>query len=253
VTGTFDTDAYAKRPKWQKLMIKSGFRWGDLNIFVGKEMMAEAQRIGTLKRASYSPHIISDQYAVNTSVSRNPHIVFNIAHKMISNMNRKMIPELVEAFAIVLKSIPDAHLILAGEPSTGQIILETRVKELGIENAVTFLGIISFEDKINYLQSCGVYCQVSRYEGFGLAIAEAMACGAPVLVSNCGSVPEVVGDAGMYVPDLSVESIASSLLTLMTDRQLADSYGAKASDRINTCFRQTVRYEHFRSELSKLD
>lgn len=135
----------------------------------------------------------------------------NIAWQTQGNMRRKMVPELLEAFAAVAPQFPSARLILAGRPEDGGPELQRLARELGVAARVEFPGEISREEKLRLLQQCTLYCQVSRYEGFGLATAEALACAAPVLVSRVGAVEEVIQQDGTYVEELSVEGIRRGL------------------------------------------
>ncbi|HEY0721746.1 MAG TPA: glycosyltransferase, partial [Gammaproteobacteria bacterium] len=65
------------------------------------------------------------------------------------------------------------------------------------------------------------------YEGFGLPVLEAMACGTPVLTSNVTALPEVAGDAALLVDPLSVEAIASGIARLCNDSELRQTLSAK--------------------------
>ena len=71
----------------------------------------------------------------------------------------------------------------------------------------------------------------SLYEGFGMPPLEAMACGTPVITSNCSSLPEVVGDAGILVDPLSVEEIKGAMAGVMRDRDLCMKLGQKGIER----------------------
>ena len=68
------------------------------------------------------------------------------------------------------------------------------------------------------MSACDTFAYVSQYEGFGLPPLEAMTCGAPVVVSNTSSLPEVVGDAGIMVAPKDDEAIAAALYRMLTDR-----------------------------------
>jgi glycosyltransferase involved in cell wall biosynthesis len=76
-----------------------------------------------------------------------------------------------------------------------------------------------------------VYLQPTRYEGFGLAILEAMSCGAPVVTSPRGAVPEVVGDTALMVDGTSPEAIADGLLQYLENPSLREAMGQKARRR----------------------
>src|SRR5262249_9132921 len=89
------------------------------------------------------------------------------------------------------------------------------VQELGLGKQVIFTGGIPEEEKATLLSAATVFAFPSVYEGFGLPVLEAMACGTPVLTANSSSLPEVAGDAALLVDPLSVEAIAGGLADLL--------------------------------------
>lgn len=82
------------------------------------------------------------------------------------------------------------------------------------------LGWVDEEDLIGLYNLADVYCQPSFYEGFGLQVLEAMACGCPVVTSNVSSLPEIAGDAALLVDPSSVDEIAKALTDLLNNRAL---------------------------------
>jgi glycosyltransferase involved in cell wall biosynthesis len=102
------------------------------------------------------------------------------------------------------------------------------------------------------MQSCDLYVQVSRYEGFGVATAEAMACGAPVLVSRVGAVPEVVGDFGRYVQELSIHGILEGLREAYQDRRHSRDLAELGVKRIREQFSVERRREDLRRFIAEL-
>ena len=138
---------------------------------------------------------------------------------------------------------------MEGDASSG---LRQWAKQLGITVNCDFLGRISREDKRTYMQSCTIYCQVSRYEGFGMAVAEAMACGAPVLVSNSGALPELVGSAGAFVEELSVINMHAHLRQLLQNAPQREWLSVAAVQRIANNFSISARKASFAHALSNL-
>ncbi len=133
---------------------------------------------------------------------------------------RKNLVRLLEAFARVAPEHPDISLVIAGMKGWMYDDLFHRVLELGMERRVHFPGFIAEEDKPALLCGAEVFAYVSLYEGFGLPVLEALACGIPTVTSNTSSIPEVAGDAALLVDPLSVDQIATALKRLLEDEHL---------------------------------
>lgn len=97
-------------------------------------------------------------------------------------------------------------------------------KQLGIEDKVKFLGFVPTEDLPHLLVEADAFVMPSLYEGFGIPVLEAMACGVPVIVSNVSSLPEVVGEAGLLVDPYSVDQIEQAIRIVLTDKKLCQKY-----------------------------
>jgi glycosyltransferase involved in cell wall biosynthesis len=134
---------------------------------------------------------------------------------------RKNLPRLVSAFARIRRAGYPGRLVLAGETFAWDIaevrLLKSECRRLGLEDFVQFAGYIPDEDLPDFYCGCDAFLFPSLYEGFGLPVLEAMKCGAPLLVSQNSSIPEVAGDAAVYIDPESEESIASGFLSLHQD------------------------------------
>jgi len=135
---------------------------------------------------------------------------------------RKNIAGILKAFFILKNKYQIPHkLVMVGEKGWLYRDDLKLVKSLGLENEVFFPGYI--EDK--YLPAvynlADVFVFPSLYEGFGLPVLEAMACGIPVVTSNVSALPEVVGRAGVLVNPCNDEEIASGVYQLLSDKKLA--------------------------------
>ncbi|MFN8497228.1 MAG: glycosyltransferase family 1 protein [Anaerolineae bacterium] len=93
----------------------------------------------------------------------------------------------------------------------------TTAAELGLSNRARFLDRVPLEDLLLLYNSAAAFVQPSLYEGFGLPPLEAMSAGAPVIVSDAASLPEVVGDAGLKVPPMDVEAWVEAMRLVLTD------------------------------------
>ncbi|MEO8182832.1 MAG: glycosyltransferase family 1 protein [Deltaproteobacteria bacterium] len=127
---------------------------------------------------------------------------------------------IVEAMARLPESAGDVVLALVGPTDAGHYAeLEATVRRLGLNNRVKVLGYVSRDSLAALMSEAAAFVYPSRYEGFGLAPLEAMACGAPVLVSNVASLPEVVGLGGTLVTGETPEAWGRAIeRVLMVDR-----------------------------------
>jgi glycosyltransferase involved in cell wall biosynthesis len=98
--------------------------------------------------------------------------------------------------------------------------LQTQIQELGIIDRVKFLEYISYDDLPTIINQAIALVFPSLWEGFGLPILEAMACGTPVITSNLASMPEVAADAAILVDPYDVNQIADAMRMVAEDFQL---------------------------------
>jgi glycosyltransferase involved in cell wall biosynthesis len=137
---------------------------------------------------------------------------------------RKNLPVLLRAFReVIADGEADVRLVIAGaEHAENPVVfppLRPLIVELGLEDRVILTGRIGDEDKIALMQRAMMYVTPSLYEGFGLTVLEAMACGIPVIASDRTSLPEVVGEAGILVPP-RVDALSGALRRLALDPSL---------------------------------
>ena len=133
----------------------------------------------------------------------------------------KGIDTLLSAFSIVRSSMKDIDLVLIGGAlSTDEGILRLADDER-LRGFVKVLGKVSEKDLLFAYNAASVFVLPSRYEGFGLPALEAMACGTPVVVSNAGSLPEILGDAASFFETGNEKMLADSILTVLRDSATA--------------------------------
>jgi phosphatidyl-myo-inositol dimannoside synthase len=147
---------------------------------------------------------------------------------------------LLEAFARVRMRLPDARWHVAGNfdfPDYAAM-LRRRITELGLTDAVAFLGRTDERTLIQEYHRCAVFALPSvnvgdAYEGYPLVFAEAGACGKPVLGTTGNGSEEAIQDGvnGLLVPQADVDATTGALLRLLTDTGLAASLGSRGRDR----------------------
>lgn len=135
---------------------------------------------------------------------------------------RKNLIRLIDAFQQARQQTPtlDVKLVIAGKRGWLYNAIFERVQQLGLTEQVIFPGYIPDTDKPALLSGALAYVFPSLYEGFGLPVLEAMACGTPVLTSRLSSLPEVAGSAALLVDPHQTDDIAAGLIRLMTDPDL---------------------------------
>ena len=138
---------------------------------------------------------------------------------------RKNVETLVEAFATVAQADDDAILVIGGKLPVRDdpLFYDPRplVRELGISDRVRLIGWVDEADKPAILRGAACAVFVSRYEGFGLPVLEALACGTPMIASSASSLPELVGDAGFALDPDDVQGLAGAILSCLVDESLA--------------------------------
>ena len=134
---------------------------------------------------------------------------------------RKNIIRLIESFSLICPKInPKIELVIAGNKGWMYEEILEAPKKFGIEKRVRFLGYTSEEDLPALYSSTLCFCLPSLFEGFGLPVLEAMACGAPVLVSTTSSLPEVAGEAGIYVDAYDSLDVADKLKSVVSSKNM---------------------------------
>ena len=128
----------------------------------------------------------------------------------------KNVEGLIEAFSKVANEYPKVKLVIAGKKGWLYQSIFKKAEELGLNDKIVFTDYVSEEDKPALYKGARVFVSPSVWEGFGLDALNAMACGVPVVASNVGSLPEVVGKAGMLVDPYSSDSIAGGLRNVLS-------------------------------------
>jgi glycosyltransferase involved in cell wall biosynthesis len=123
---------------------------------------------------------------------------------------------LIQAFRPVAENFPHDLIIVGGKGwMHEQILDEVEIQEL--RGRVHFLGFVDDADLPALYSAATLFTSPSLYEGFGLPILEAMACGVPVMASNVSSLPEVVGSAGVLLPANDTAAWSQAMMGLIED------------------------------------
>ena len=166
-----------------------------------------------------------------------PHIKRSANHLLVTNSADtplKGLRYLLEAIASI-KQHRDIKLTVIGKPKKNGTV-EQLVRSLKIGDCVTFTGRIEYQEFARYYAETTIAVIPSLYEGFGMPAGEAMACGAPVISTTGGALPEVVGDAGVMVPPGDASALEHAIVDLLDNPDKRDRLGKAGLDRVQESF-----------------
>ncbi len=180
---------------------------------------------------------------VNVDRIRNPSDTLPVDlpdHFLIGHCGRmcyqKNQPALINATAPLIQEHGDVSLVLTGDGPT-RAKLETLCREHGIRDDTYFLGYLPRRDQIYELfKHLNVFVFPSRFEGFGVAAAEAMTAGVPVVANNLPVLREVLGDAALYVDATDTDRLSETVDSVYEDDQVAEELSEAGRSRGETQF-----------------
>jgi glycosyltransferase involved in cell wall biosynthesis len=141
---------------------------------------------------------------------------------------RKNLLTLLEAYAQLRSADPDAPpLMLAGGKGWYYEPVLEKVRLLGLERAITFVGYVSREEQPLWYSGSAAFVYPSLYEGFGLPVLEALACGTPTVTTNVSSLPEAAGSVALTVSPRQSGELAAALRAVLDDGVLRERMAAE--------------------------
>ncbi|MGQ9491521.1 MAG: glycosyltransferase family 4 protein [Anaerolineae bacterium] len=160
---------------------------------------------------------------------------------------RKNLRRVIEAFARLAgrPELTDVQLVLAGKKGWLYDALFEQVGRLGLGRRILFTGYVPDEHLAALLSGAIAFVYPSLYEGFGIPVLEAGACGVPVITSNTSSLPEVAGDAAILVDPHDVDAIAEAMYRVLTDEALRAELARRGLENVKRfswekCARETL-------------
>lgn len=143
----------------------------------------------------------------------------------------KNLQQLLRAFEPISKTFA-CQLVLAGRKDIRYYpALAAEARRLGLEERVVFLDYVSAEELPALYAGAEAFVFPSLYEGFGLPILEAMACGTPVVASRAGSLPEVAGEAALLIDPHDDEELTKAMETVLSDRRMREGLRRKGLEQ----------------------
>ena len=174
-------------------------------------------------------------------------------------VHRKGQDYLIEAMPEILKSVPQAHLLLVGEGPYREH-LEKLAKQHNLESSLTFIGRIQYKDLPMYICAGDIFAMPSRsrlmgleVEGLGIVYLEASSCGLPVLAGSSGGAPDAVvqNETGLVVNGTDTQQIASAAIELLTNVEASKRMGIVGRQWIIDKWRWEIWSKDFEELLNK--
>jgi glycosyltransferase involved in cell wall biosynthesis len=149
---------------------------------------------------------------------------YGITKKFIYHLGniepRKNLIVLLEAFTRVCQDLgKEYQLVVSGQKGWLTRSLNQFFKKYSARDQVIFTGYVPMEDLPLFMNGAEVFVFPSLYEGFGLPVLEAMSCGTPIISSNCSSIPEIVGSAGILVDPNDIHALADRIIYLLKNEE----------------------------------
>jgi glycosyltransferase involved in cell wall biosynthesis len=166
---------------------------------------------------------------------------------------RKNYKRLIQAFAQIDSPF---LLVIGGDKGWHYQDIFAAVDKLGLEKRVLFPGFVADADLPALYSAASLFAYPSLYEGFGLPLLEAMACGTPVVTSNQSSLPEVVGEAALLIDPYDVDALAAAMRQVLTDTDLQQKLSqagqiqakqftwSKMATKLTNLYQKTLKKEH---------
>lgn len=171
---------------------------------------------------------------------------------------RKNVTTLIDAYAqLRQKSAVREKLVLAGGKGWLYDEIFEKVQQLGLVAEVIFPGFVTDTEQVLWYSAASTFVYPSLYEGFGMPVAEALACGVPVVTSNVSSLPEAGAHIALTINPYSADVLAEALHEALTDQQFRNRCRAAAptvaqqfsaqrmAEQTIAAYEQTAKYTHF--------
>lgn len=241
-------------------------RWADRLMILNQGMREEALREGfPAEQILWMPNPVdTDEFAPANTRERNElraRFRIPLAAPVVLYSGRlapeKSLPSLVEAFALVIRKMPKAVLVLVGDGPVRATLVEQSEKLRLPAGSVRIVGSVKPEEVSSWLKIADTFALVSPSEGFSCALTEAMSAALPSVVSDIPANRQLIDDGkhGLLIPFGDVDAIADAILRLFADdalrrrmgesarRRVRENYStAKVTDRYEILFRSCARF-----------
>lgn len=240
--------SYFRNPDW--FSRKEGFRrrlFSKLSVKIAKKIITVSDFVkGEIeKKFKFKKEKIDVIYhGINPLFSFLGEKRENVILTVGAIFQRRNIPLLLESFSLLGRD--EWRLIVVGDNRTyPRIKIDEIVKKMGLEERVKISGYIDDKELLRLYNISSIFVSLSEYEGFGLPVLEAMACGLPCLLFYGHSFKEIFADSAYFIYELNVENVKNAILELITNGKLRDEISFRGMEnskkfKIKDCAEKTL-------------
>ena len=220
-----------KQKIYTKIMMNGAVRLSDMIITISEFSKSEILKYLSVNRDKIRVvHFGIDPQMINLELQKEPPLFPGLPEKFllfVGNVKpHKNLINLLRAYEILLQSGKDYELVIVGKKE-GFITGDKEVFEFVegnklLNDHIIFIGHIENRELYNYYRKASVFIFPSLYEGFGIPPLEAMICGCPVIASDLTAIPEICGEAVLYINALDPADIADKINLIIDDKSLRD-------------------------------
>lgn len=237
---------YLAAPWYKRLAARLSLRHATAVLAVSRFMVDDLKKLGAPDPVVVPNSVDTSMFLPSENHRSYVTTIFNLYNHVVRVKRGEVF---LRAVPLVLKSFPQQTFAIIGDQGNAYQRMQDLACSLGIASNVHFISRIHNEDVITWLQRSKVYVQISDTETFGVAIAEAMSAGTPVVVSRRGAIPELVGSHGVFVDHNDPQSVATGIVSLLSkSEQEREAIGVEARTRIVEHF----SYEHRRAAIQRV-
>lgn len=230
---------YLAAPWYKRLATRLCLRYADRVLIVSPFMERDVRALGAANPLLVPNSVDIQRFIPGTAIRQVVTTIFNLDEGVVAIKRGETF---LRSLPKVLQRFPGARFVIIGRKGNAYSRLSALAGQLGVSDRLVFVGHIENADVVSWMQQSLAYVQISDTETFGVAIAEAMSCGTPVVVSPRGAIPDLVGDLGIYVNQNDPDSVARGIgqALAMTPENRAN-WGAEARSRIQGQFSYEAR------------